>query len=133
MVREYSEKLGFKIGAHSLRATAATNALDHVDDFFMPDAQWVSMRADFFERSGLPKNAEGVPEYLTTRLNRTFDNFLEYLPENSYASLNDKGWQVSRDPAEKLEKDAEAHLAELEVLLFRSHGRQISNYDVHNY
>lgn len=32
MVREYSEKLGFKIGAHSLRATAATNALDHQAD-----------------------------------------------------------------------------------------------------
>src|ERR1700733_14501458 len=29
MVREYSKELGFEIGAHSLRATAATNALDH--------------------------------------------------------------------------------------------------------
>ncbi len=32
MVREYSQKLGFKIGAHSLRATAATNALDNQAD-----------------------------------------------------------------------------------------------------
>ena len=32
MVREYSGKLGFEIGAHSLRATAATNALDHQAD-----------------------------------------------------------------------------------------------------
>lgn len=32
IVREYSERLGFKIGAHSLRATAATNALDHQAD-----------------------------------------------------------------------------------------------------
>ena len=32
IVREYSEQLGFKIGAHSLRATAATNALDHQTD-----------------------------------------------------------------------------------------------------
>lgn len=32
MVQNYSEKLGFKIGAHSLRATAATNALDHQAD-----------------------------------------------------------------------------------------------------
>jgi site-specific recombinase XerD len=32
IVRAYSEKLGFKIGAHSLRATAATNALDHQAD-----------------------------------------------------------------------------------------------------
>ena len=32
MVREYSALLGFEIGAHSLRATAATNALDHQAD-----------------------------------------------------------------------------------------------------
>ena len=32
MVREYSAALGFEIGAHSLRATAATNALDHHAD-----------------------------------------------------------------------------------------------------
>ena len=32
LVQKYSEQLGFKIGAHSLRATAATNALDHQAD-----------------------------------------------------------------------------------------------------
>jgi site-specific recombinase XerD len=32
LVQKYSKKLGFKIGAHSLRATAATNALDHQAD-----------------------------------------------------------------------------------------------------
>jgi integrase/recombinase XerD len=32
MVRSYSGKLGFQVGAHSLRATAATNALDHQAD-----------------------------------------------------------------------------------------------------
>lgn len=32
LVREYSRKLGFEIGAHALRATAATNALDHHAD-----------------------------------------------------------------------------------------------------
>lgn len=32
MVGEYSAELGFEIGAHSLRATAATNALDHQAD-----------------------------------------------------------------------------------------------------
>jgi integrase/recombinase XerD len=32
LVRAYSAELGFKIGAHSLRATAATNALDHEAD-----------------------------------------------------------------------------------------------------
>ena len=32
LLRAYSAVLGFKIGAHSLRATAATNALDHQAD-----------------------------------------------------------------------------------------------------
>ena len=32
VVRAYSGALGFEIGAHSLRATAATNALDHQAD-----------------------------------------------------------------------------------------------------
>lgn len=32
LVRTYSGKLGFEIGALSLRATAATNALDHQAD-----------------------------------------------------------------------------------------------------
>ena len=32
LVRVYSAQLGFEIGAHALRATAATNALDHEAD-----------------------------------------------------------------------------------------------------
>jgi integrase/recombinase XerD len=32
LVRVYSAQLGFEIGAHALRATAATNALDHQAD-----------------------------------------------------------------------------------------------------
>jgi integrase/recombinase XerD len=32
LVRAYSAELGFAIGAHALRATAATNALDHQAD-----------------------------------------------------------------------------------------------------
>ncbi len=32
LVRTYSARLGFEIGAHALRATAATNALDHQAD-----------------------------------------------------------------------------------------------------
>ncbi len=32
LVRGYSAELGFEMGAHALRATAATNALDHQAD-----------------------------------------------------------------------------------------------------
>jgi hypothetical protein len=37
LVRGYSAKLGFEIGAHALRATAATNALDHQADIAKGD------------------------------------------------------------------------------------------------
>ena len=32
LVRRYAKELGFEIGAHALRATAATNALEHQAD-----------------------------------------------------------------------------------------------------
>jgi site-specific recombinase XerD len=41
LVRSYSAALGFEIGAHSLRATAATNALDHQADIAKVQ-EWLS-------------------------------------------------------------------------------------------
>ena len=40
LVRFYSAALGFTIGAHSLRATAATNALDHEADIAKVQDWW---------------------------------------------------------------------------------------------
>jgi integrase/recombinase XerD len=41
LVRTYSAQLGFEIGAHALRATAATNALDHQADIAkVPGVAW---------------------------------------------------------------------------------------------
>jgi integrase len=40
-VRAYSAQLGFEIGAHALRATAATNALDHEADITKVQ-EWLS-------------------------------------------------------------------------------------------
>ena len=39
LVRRYSGPLGFLIGAHALRATAATNALDHQADIDIAKVQ----------------------------------------------------------------------------------------------
>jgi integrase/recombinase XerD len=41
LVRGYSAALGFEIGAHALRATAATNALDHQADIAKVQ-EWLS-------------------------------------------------------------------------------------------
>ena len=70
-------------------------------DFFILDTKWQTMRNDFFKRAGLPEQAKDVPEYLTQRLNRAYDKFLAQLPDNTYASIGENGWQLSVDPAEK--------------------------------
>lgn len=70
------------------------------DDFFIADTKWHNQRDTFFNRAGLPVNSEAVPEYLTERLNRAYDQFLKHLPDNTYAQVDEEGWHLSVDPAE---------------------------------
>lgn len=83
------------------------------DDFFIPDTQWQAMRSGFFKRAGLPENGADVPDYLTKRLNIAYDDFLAQLPDNTYASIDDQGWQLSVDQAEKLDDTAKGKLDDL--------------------
>jgi hypothetical protein len=75
------------------------------DDFFIAEHKWETQREDFFKRAGLPLKAKDVPGYLTKRLSQAYDQFLELLPQNSYARVNDEGWQLSVDPSERLNTD----------------------------
>ncbi|MCP4362173.1 MAG: Tn3 family transposase [Chloroflexi bacterium] len=90
------------------------------DDFFIDDAKWENQRESFFTRAGLPEKAEDVPEHLTKRLNQAYDNFLESLPKNSYASVGENGWQLSVDPANKLDKAGKQRLEELKAWLAKN-------------
>jgi TnpA family transposase len=94
------------------------------DDFFIPADQWAARREHFFQRAGLPVHAAEVPAYLTARLNRAYDRFLTLLPENTYASVNESGWQLSADPAEKLDEAGEQRLATLKAWI-ADHLREI--------
>ncbi len=47
----------------------------------MPEARWQTVRDAFFRRAGLPSQADEVPAYLTARLGRAYDHFLDRLPE----------------------------------------------------
>jgi hypothetical protein len=87
------------------------------DDFFMAESEWEKQRESFFERAGLPVDAADVPAYLNERLDATYDHFLTGLPSNSYASLDEDGWQLSTDPTEKLDKVGKEQLANLETWL----------------
>ncbi len=86
-------------------------------DFFITDIRWASLREHFSQRAGLPVRAEDVPAYLTDRLNRAYDQFLALMPENTYASVNEKGWQLSVDPTEKLGEEGEQRLKALRAWL----------------
>jgi len=94
------------------------------DDFFIPGVRWASMRESFFARAGLPVKAEDVPAYLTGRLTQAYEQFLTLLPENSYASIHENRWQLSVDPAEKLDEEAKQRLETLKAWI-AEHLREI--------
>lgn len=96
---------------------AQSKRFGRFDDFFIADTQWASLRNDFFKRAGLPINAEQVPTYLTNRLNQAYDRFLNHLPDNTYASVDENGWHLSVDPADKLETSEERKRVDLQAWL----------------
>lgn len=89
----------------------------HIDDFFMPLEKWEARRDSFFKRAGLPSDPEKVKDFLTKRLDLAFDEFLERLPKNKYAQLDDKGWQVSKDESEELSKEEKEKLEKIQAYL----------------
>lgn len=88
-----------------------------LDTFFTPGAEWASKREAFFTRARLPVNPDEVPAYLTARLNRVYDRFLERLPDNHYAQLDEEGWRISSDPTEKLDDGTDKTLNPLKEWL----------------
>jgi TnpA family transposase len=88
-----------------------------LETFFIPETEWASRREAFFSRAGLPVSPEEVPAYLTARLNRAYDRFLERLPDNHYAQLDEEGWRVSSDPTEKLDDGTDTTLNPLKEWL----------------
>jgi len=83
-------------------------------DFFISDSQWAAQREGFFQRAGLPSTADAVPEYLTRRLNQAYDHFLEHLPDNTYASVDERGWRLSVDPPHTLNEAEQERVAALQ-------------------
>ena len=94
------------------------------DDFFIPTNQWQEIQESFFKESGLPSDPKDVAYYLTNRLNQAYDDFLSSQPNNTYANVNSDGWQLSTDPAEKLEPSSEVELDRLKSWL-KKHMRQV--------
>jgi TnpA family transposase len=87
------------------------------DDFFISDVRWSKIRKTFFRRSGLPHHKMKVRPYLKKRLGKAFDDFIKNQSSNTYATVNEKGWQLSTDPADKLDSEAEIKLGLLKTWL----------------
>ncbi len=79
---------------------AMSKRFGRLDDFFISEERWQEMKESFFARSGLPGNPDDVRKYLTDRLNKAYDCFLENLPENTYARIEEDGWHFTSDSAE---------------------------------
>ena len=94
------------------------------DRFFISDEQWRTMREDFFHQSGLPQRGEDAAEYLKEGLSRTYDQFLETLPGNTYARVDSDRWHLSVDNAEPLTTSEEIKLEQFKEWL-KKHQRRI--------
>ena len=87
------------------------------EDYFLPKERWEPLRNAFFQRSGLPVNPKDVPAHLTKRLNTAYDLFLKTAPGNTYATVEEDAWHLSKDVAETLDAAAQTRLGDLKKWL----------------
>ena len=90
------------------------------DDYFLPKDRWEPLRKSFFQRSGLPADPKNVQDHLTKRLNTAYDLFLKTAPNNTYATVDEKGWHLSTDAAETLDSKAQTRLGDLKRWLTKN-------------
>jgi len=83
------------------------------EDYFLPKERWKSLRNAFFQRSGLPVDPKDVRAHLTKRLNTAYDLFLNTAPGNTYATVQEDAWHLSKDVAETLDAAAQTRLGDL--------------------
>lgn len=88
-----------------------------LSDYFMNENAWDERRAPFFQRAGLPQVPTAVPNYLKQRLNQAFDEFLVAHEDNAFAQVNEEGWQMSIDSADKLNDKDSVNLQKLKAWL----------------
>jgi len=98
-------------------AVGGSKRFGQLDSFFISNDKWTSQRDSFFKRAEFPNDPKEVGSYLTNRLNTAFDNFLEAQPENEYARVDEDGWHLSIDTAEKLDDESSTKLDQLKSWL----------------
>jgi TnpA family transposase len=101
-------------------AVGDSKRFGNFDRFFVESDEWENHRSDFFCQAGLPCSANDAIDYLADRLGRAFDEFLQAQPENAFASIDEDGWRLSTDAAEKLSADDEQKLIRLKEWLAKN-------------
>jgi TnpA family transposase len=85
-----------------------------LDAFFISAQEWDTMRSAFFQRAGLPSQADDVRLYLTKRLNQAFDQFLQSLPSNAYVKMEQDSWRLGNDRTKAPAPSSAQKLTDLE-------------------
>jgi hypothetical protein len=73
-----------------------------MDNFFICNEQWEPIKETFYQKSKFPRNSSDVLAYITNRLQKAYDYFIEQEKNNSFAKVGKEGWVLSTDAAETL-------------------------------
>jgi len=101
-------------------AVLGSKRFGKLEDFFISDEEWATLREEFFKKNGLPQNPQDVPAYLDSRLQIAFDYFLSREKSNEFARIEKEGWVLSKDPAEELSASQKQALEKLKNWLARN-------------
>ena len=97
----------------------ASKRFGRFDDFFISHDEWAERRSGFFQRSSLPENPEKVADFLRGRLDQAYGLFLKSAPDNSFATVDEKGWNLSSETSEHLSESQRGKLSHLKSWLGR--------------
>lgn len=101
-------------------AITGSKRFGNLDGFFADPAIWETMRDGFYLRNRMPKDPRDVPAYLTQRLERAYDFFLQGEKQNTFAKVVKGAWDVSVDPAVDMSFEKQEKLERLKSWLARN-------------
>jgi TnpA family transposase len=98
-------------------AVKSSKRFGHFEHFFTTQHWWDNQRETFFQRAGLPSDPKAVPGFLANHLNAAYDQFLANLPANQFAHVDENGWVLHSDAADKLDQASAEQLDALKTWL----------------
>jgi Tn3 transposase DDE domain len=94
-------------------AITGSKRFGKLDDLFIAPKQWEPLQDAFFRKTNLPRNAGDAAQYLTDRLRRALDYFLENEQTNAFTKVEKEKWVLSADAADSLTPEQKQQLEAL--------------------